>query len=99
MGVPGNTVIFGWQDVYGGPFRDLHKILVGQVIQLWSGAQVFSYQVAYTVILNEQCQDMLPGSQNERWVLLSKDERITLFTCYPEMGYSHRVVVVALREN
>jgi sortase (surface protein transpeptidase) len=42
---------------------------------------------------------MLPGSENERWVLPSRDERVTLFTCYPENGYSQRVVVVALRKD
>jgi sortase A len=98
LGVVGNTVIFGWQDVYGGPFRDLHMILPGQVIQLWSDQQVFSYRVAFTTFLSERCQDMLPGSENQRWVLPSRDERVTLFTCYPENGYSQRVVVVALRK-
>jgi LPXTG-site transpeptidase (sortase) family protein len=96
LGVVGNTVIFGWQDVYGGPFRELHNILPGQVIQLWSDQQVFSYRVVFTTILTDRCQDMLPESENARWVLPSKDERVTLFTCYPELGYSQRVVVVAL---
>lgn len=99
LGVPGNTVIFGWQDVYGGPFRELHKVLVGQVVQLKSGEELFSYRVAHTTILSEQCQDMLVGSSGERWTLPSIDERVTLITCYPELGYSHRVVVVALREK
>ena len=99
LGVPGNTVLFGWQDVYGGPFRDLHKVLVGQVVQLKSGDELFNYRVAHTVLLSEICQDMLPDSAGERWTLPSTDERVTLITCYPEFGYSHRVVVVALREE
>jgi len=99
LGVPGNTVIFGWQDVYGGPFANLHQLLPQQVIQLRAGDQIFSYSVVYTALLNERCQDMLPGSENERWVLPSRDERVTLFTCYPENGYSQRVVVVALRKD
>ena len=99
LGVPGNTVIFGWQDVYGAPFKDLHRVLVGQVVQLKSGEEIFGYRVAFTAILSETCQEMQPGTEGERWVLPSTDERVTLFTCYPQTSYSHRVVVVALPEN
>ena len=98
LGVPGNTVIYGWQDVYGAPFKDVHKLLPLQVIQLKSGGEIFNYRIAFTAILEEPCQHMLLGSAGERWVLPSLDERVTLITCYPETAYTHRVVVVALRE-
>jgi LPXTG-site transpeptidase (sortase) family protein len=99
LGVVGNTVLFGWQEVYGAPFANLHKLLTGQVVQLLAGEEVFNYRVVYTAILEERCQDMQLGSTNARWVLPATDERVTLITCYPQNGYSHRVVVVALREK
>ncbi|MGH2581401.1 MAG: sortase [Anaerolineales bacterium] len=98
LGVPGNTVIYGWQDVYGAPFKDVHKLLKWQVIQLKSGSEIFNYRIVFTAILDGPCQDMRVGSESERWVLPSLDERVTLITCYPETAYTHRVVVVALRE-
>ncbi len=35
-------------------------------------------------------------NENGRWIGQTTDERLTLVTCWPPTGNSHRVVVVAI---
>jgi len=96
LGVPGNTVLYGYHDVYGAVFKDLHLLLPGQVIQLKYGEEIFNYRVAFSEIFEERCPEWDTDSQTYRWILPSTDERITLVTCYPPKGNTHRVIVVAV---
>jgi sortase A len=99
LGVPGNTVLYGHHNIYGKVFENLHKVQVGQVLQLKSGDELFTYRVVVANIVEEKYQDLEVRLENARWIMPSKDERITLITCWPATGNSHRVIVVAVREE
>jgi sortase A len=96
LGAPGNTVLYGYHNIYGSVFQDLHLLLVGQVIQLKAGEEIFSYRVAFTKIIDERCPAWNLASDALRWILPSTDERLTLVTCYPPEGSSQRLIVVAI---
>jgi sortase A len=96
LGAPGNTVLYGYHNIYGSVFQDLHLLLVGQVIQLKAGEELFSYRVAFTKIIDERCPAWNLASDAVRWILPSTDERLTLVTCYPPEGSSQRLIVVAI---
>ncbi|MGH2581400.1 MAG: sortase [Anaerolineales bacterium] len=99
LGVPGNTVLYGHHNIAGKVFENLYRLQVGQVIQMKSGDELFTYRVVLSMILEEKYQPLEVRLENARWILPSTDERITLITCWPERGNSHRVVVVAVREE
>ncbi len=99
LGVPGNTVLYGHHNVAGGVFEHIHELKPGQVIQIKSGDTLFTYRVVLSLLLEERGQPVEVRLENARWILPSYDERITLITCWPETGNTHRVVVVAVREG
>jgi len=95
LGQAGNTVLNGHHNVYGEVFRDLSEITPGSIIYLYSGDQAFSYIVVTVEILPEKYQEVEVRLENARWTAPSEDERLTLVSCWPYEGNSHRVVVVA----
>lgn len=99
LGVPGNTVLYGHHNIDGKVFENLYKVRVGQVIQLKSGDQLFTYRVVYADILEEKYQPLEVRLENARWLLPSTDERVTLVTCWPATSNTHRVIVVAVRDE
>lgn len=98
LGVPGNTVMYGHHNVGGKVFENLHKLEVGQRLQLKSGDELFTYRIVLTMILEERNQPLEVRLDNAKWLMPSSDERVTLVTCWPATGNSHRVIVVAVRE-
>lgn len=96
LGVRGNTVLYGYHNIYGSVFQDLHTLVRGQVIQLKSGEELFSYQVVMSEMFEGNCPAVDPLADSTRWLFPSTDERITLTTCWPYNGNTHRVIVVAI---
>jgi sortase A len=45
--------------------------------------------------LQERWQTTEERLENARWIQPSADERVTLVTCWPRFGNSHRLIVVA----
>lgn len=96
LGDPGNTVLNGHHNIFGEVFRDLFKLEVGDRIRIESGQRVFEYVVGTKLIVPEKYQPIETRLENARWILPSKDERITLVTCWPYESNTHRVIVVAV---
>jgi len=99
LGLPGNTVLNGHHNEYGKVFKDLVTLNVGDEIDLYSGNQVFRYQVEAKMLLPEREATLAVRLQNARWIAPSTDERITLVTCWPANSNTHRVIVVAVPIN
>jgi LPXTG-site transpeptidase (sortase) family protein len=95
LGLPGNTVLNGHHNAFGMVFKDLLKLEVGDIIQVYSGSQVFNYKVEERMLLPERYQPLEVRIANARWVMPSDDERLTMITCWPATGNSDRVVIVA----
>ncbi len=96
LGQPGNTVLNGHHNVYGEVFHYLLALQPGDIVTLISHETRTYYIVAQTMTLAEEGQPVEVRQANARWILPTRDERVTLITCWPYDASSHRLVVVAL---
>lgn len=94
-GHPGNTVISGHHNVGAQVFRYLVDLQVGDEVVLHTAEAEFRYTVSEKLILREAGVSDEQRRLNALWVGASEDERVTLVTCWPYSGNSHRVIVVA----
>jgi LPXTG-site transpeptidase (sortase) family protein len=99
LGLPGNTVLNGHHNEFGEVFKDLVNLHDGDLIEVYSGDQVFSYRVTLAMVLPESFKSLTIRLDNARWILPTEDERLTLITCWPPKSNTYRVIVVALPEN
>ena len=83
LGQIGNTVLSGHHNAYGEVFGNIHKLEVGDIINLYSKDVLHQYVVASTMILPEKDEPLDVRLENARWILPSDDERVTLVTCWP----------------
>jgi sortase A len=95
LGAVGNTVINGHNNEYGDVFLYLVKLKPGDDIFVYSGGIRFAYQVSNRLLLRELGQDLETRKANAVWLQPSPDERLTLVTCWPWIGNSHRLIIVA----
>jgi sortase A len=97
LGESGNLVLNGHHNSEGHVFKDLIKIQVGAQIRLeGADGEGLNYTVVQTLLLQEAGRSLEERQANARWLLPSHDERITLVTCWPPDGNSHRFIVLAL---
>ncbi|MEP0762990.1 MAG: sortase, partial [Chloroflexota bacterium] len=96
LGAPGNTVLNGHHNVYGGVFRYLAALKPGDWIALDAADRRYHYVVVQTMTLAEEGQPLDVRAENARWILPTADERVTLVTCWPPYANTHRLVVIAL---
>jgi len=95
LGSPGNTVLNGHNNVYGAVFRDLGELGFGEEIVIYHGQQAHHYQVAYRLLLEDSNQPLNVRLDNAKWMLPTSDERVTLISCWPYVGTTHRLIVIA----
>lgn len=95
-GVAGNTVLDGHHNIDGKVFKDLVKVQVGDTITLYTAGEEFTYRVNQKLILAEEAQPLKVRQANARYIAPTPDERLTLVTCWPPTGNSHRLIIIAL---
>jgi sortase A len=91
----GNTVISGHNNIRGEVFRDLESLAAGDAVSVYVGESLYSYTVSEVHILPERWASEEERQENARWIDYFPEERLTLVTCWPYEGNSHRVIVVA----
>ncbi len=96
VGMPGNTVLVGHQNVDGRVFENLEYLQPGDEIQVLAGNELHKYTVAMRTIVLEKDQPIEVRLENARWIGRSNDERLTLITCWPRNDNTHRLILVAL---
>ena len=99
LGLPGNTVLNGHHNVDGKVFGHLIDLEEGDLITVYSGDRAFLYKIKLKMLLRELNQPIEVRYENARWIMPSADERLTLVTCWPETGNSHRLIIVAFPEG
>jgi LPXTG-site transpeptidase (sortase) family protein len=95
LGSPGNTVLNGHNNVHGAVFRDLVDVEFGDEIVVHEDQQTYRYQVAHREVLEESDQPLSVRLDNAKWMMPTADERLTIISCWPYVGNTHRVIVVA----
>lgn len=98
VGEVGNTVLNGHHNRFGRVFMRLIRVQPGDEVELVDDATgaVHRYIVVRTMVLPEEGQPVAQRLENARWILPTPDERVTLVSCWPYDGNSHRLIVVAL---
>lgn len=94
-GQAGNVVLSGHNNIEGAVFRKLYLLQPGDIAKVWAGGKEFDYRVEEVMILEETGAPIEQRRENAKWIQAFGDERLTLVSCWPETGNSHRVVVVA----
>lgn len=95
-GEVGNTVLNGHHNIDGMVFANLHKLIQGDEIVVYSGDREYHYIVSQVMNVPERGMPLEQRQENARWVLPSTDERLTLVTCWPPESNTHRIIVVAV---
>lgn len=95
LGAGGNTVLIGHHNIDGEVFRDLHLLQPGAVVAVFGQGGDHSYRVTKVLILKEKYQDLATRLANAIYIEPTKDERLTLVTCWPYVSNTHRLIVIA----
>lgn len=97
-GLPGNTVITGHNNFYGGVFGDLQYIGIGAEVAVWTDVGVMSYTVRSATLIEEDSLTLAERRENARqWLADTPHDQLTLITCGPGKEDSHRFIVIATR--
>ncbi len=91
----GNTVLAAHNNIRGRILRHLVDLVPGDDIYLYVGEQEFHYRVTQRMLVLEKGVPEEIHRENAQWIQPSRDERLTLVSCWPFIKPDHRVVVVA----
>jgi sortase A len=91
----GNTVLSGHHNIRGEVFRHVIELELGDVLSLYVGEQEYQYAVQQILLIPEKDVSPEQRRENAQWIGYFPDERLTLVTCWPYTGNSHRVIVIA----
>ncbi|MFF7179906.1 class E sortase [Streptomyces sp. NPDC008121] len=95
LGETGNFAVAGHRRTYGDPFKDFPRLRPGDPVVLTDGTTWFTYRVARaphrTVPTDTRVIDPVPRASG----FDGPGRYLTLTTCEPEWGSSHRLIVWA----
>ena len=94
-GQQGNVVLTGHNNIEGEVFRHLGAFNLGDPITLYAGGRVLKYKVVDKFIVKEQGVPYEQRLANAQWIGPFADERLTLVSCWPYTGSSHRIFIIA----
>ncbi|MGQ9684220.1 MAG: sortase domain-containing protein [Anaerolineae bacterium] len=92
---PGNMVICGHSNTGGAVFRGLGNLNLGDLVLVHVGKMAYPYTISESVLVREAGASVEERIANGRWIAPTADERLTLITCWPPDGASHRLILVA----
>ena len=95
-GTNGNTVVYGHNNIFGEVFRNLEQLTPrdGIFITTASG-QSFVYSVEIVETFQEYGITTAQQQSHLAYFNPTSDSRLTLLTCFPYTGNSHRTAIVA----
>jgi len=95
LGENGNTVINGHHNDFGEVFKRLVDLKAGDIIYLFSKQNIYPYLINNIILLQEKGVTLRQRMENAKWMAPTKDERVTLITCWPYESNSHRLILIA----
>ncbi len=106
-GAAGNVVISGHNNSGGAVFAAISRDQDASSPQLLPGSTVtvlandgrqYNYQVQKVELVAEENVPLAQRLANARYLEPTREPTLTLITCWPPDGYSHRIIVVAQLE-
>ncbi|MEU7341039.1 class E sortase [Streptomyces sp. NPDC007074] len=95
LGQTGNFAVAGHRRTYGDPFKDFPELRRGDAVVLTDGTTWFTYRIDKgpykTVPTDVEVIDPVPRKSG----YTAPGRYLTLTTCDPEWGHSHRLIVWA----
>ncbi|MFH9005648.1 class E sortase [Streptomyces afghaniensis] len=95
LGQKGNFAVAGHRRTYGDPFKDFPQLRRGDAVVLTDGTTWFTYRIDKgpykTVPSDVEVIDPVPRTSG----YTRSGRYLTLTTCEPEWGHSHRLIVWA----
>ncbi|WP_043265202.1 class E sortase [Streptomyces sp. CT34] len=95
LGETGNFAVAGHRRTYGDPFKDFPELRPGDAVVLTDGTTWFTYRIdnrPYTTLPDDiGVIDPVPQKSGYR----GPGRYLTLTTCEPEWGHSHRLIAWA----
>lgn len=95
LGQVGNFAVAGHRRTYGDPFKDFPQLRRGDAVVLTDGTTWFTYRIDKgpykTVPTDVEVIDPVPRKSG----YTASGRYLTLTTCDPEWGHSHRLIVWA----
>jgi sortase A len=85
-GETGNAAIAGHRTTYGAPFNRLDELVPGDLIEVTTPKDTYTYKVAETKVVKPSQVEVLDPTP---------DARLTLTTCNPKYSAAQRLVVVS----
>ncbi|MGW0734371.1 class E sortase [Streptomyces sp. NPDC002851] len=99
LGQKGNFSVAGHRRTYGDPFKDFPKLRPGDPVVLTDGTTWFTYRITdkpyKTLPSDVGVIDPEPRKSGREKVFDGPGRYLTLTTCEPEWGHSHRLIVWA----
>jgi len=89
----GNILLYGHNNIESSVFRDLWKLKDGDEVRLQTGEREYRFQVAEVHIL--PVLEREADAAYAEFLQPSRAPRLTLISCWPPSGNTHRVIVVA----
>ncbi|HJN41376.1 MAG: sortase [Anaerolineales bacterium] len=94
-GAGGNAVFYGHHNVQGSVFRGLDRLQPGDAVSMRNAAGTLDYVVERVDVFEENSLTASQKLVHMQYFAPTASEQLTLLTCWPFTGNSHRVAVVA----
>jgi LPXTG-site transpeptidase (sortase) family protein len=94
-GAGGNAVFYGHHNVQGSVFRGLDRLQPGDVLAVRNAVETLDYVVERVDVFEESNLTASQRLVHMQYFAPTAGEQLTLLTCWPFTGNSHRVAVVA----
>lgn len=95
LGGDGNFAVAGHRRTYGDPFKDIPKLRTGDLVILKDATGWYSYTVRAEPLRTLPTEIGVVDPVPARSPFTGAGKYLTLTTCDPEWGHSHRLVVWA----
>jgi LPXTG-site transpeptidase (sortase) family protein len=95
-GEAGNIILLGHNNTAGEVFRNLRNLTTGDVVQVYTADQRFSYLVKWMGTVRARAASVQDQRFHAFYLGPKTEETLTLVSCWPYSTYTHRVYVVAV---
>lgn len=95
FGSGGNTVLAGHQNTEGMVFRNLNELVPGDELAVYANGAIRKYTVTERLIVPIWYSSPAEQRLYSTFMHPTRDERLTLISCWPFFTNSHRLIVVA----